>query len=194
MRRFKRPGSEAIEVITGPILIYRNPCLHQGDIRVVMAVDKSELDIYVNVVVLSIAQNGSSIASMCSGGDLDGDMFSLIWDHRLVPPLSAIYPSLDYEALAKNAAKATTTISSLSDEDHHDDMNYLLADFYTKVISNDILGRVAHLHLALCDYLPIGSLDPLALELAKSQSLAVDFPKTGILPTVPIQAVELVHE
>ena len=59
-------------------------------------------------------------------------------------------------------------------------------------MTNDSLGRVAHLHLALCDLMPCGAKDPLALELAKSQSLAVDFPKTGIAPKVPEEAVVMV--
>ena len=35
-----------------------------------------------------------------------------------------------------------------------------------------------------------GALDPLAIELAKSQSLAVDFPKTGVPPSVPQATLE----
>ena len=55
-------------------------------------------------------------------------------------------------------------------------------------MQNDALGRVAHMHLALCDILEDGACDPLAIDLAKSQSVAVDFPKTGIIPTVPLKA------
>ena len=40
--------------------------------------------------------------------------------------------------------------------------------------------------------LPSGALDPLAIELAKSQSLAVDFPKTGVLPSVPKDTLDRV--
>jgi RNA-dependent RNA polymerase len=68
----------------------------------------------------------------------------------------------------------------------------VLANFYAKNMENDTLGRVAHLHLALCDILPDGACDPLAMELAKSQSVAVDFPKTGIVPQVPKKSLEIV--
>jgi len=61
-------------------------------------------------------------------------------------------------------------------------------------MENDALGRVAHMHLALCDIQPEGACDRLAIELAKSQSVAVDFPKTGIMPEVPAEAVEIVKE
>ena len=59
-------------------------------------------------------------------------------------------------------------------------------------MENDALGRVAHLHMALCDQLEDGAIDHLAIELAKSQSVAVDFPKTGIIPEVPAEALKLV--
>ena len=54
---------------------------------------------------------------------------------------------------------------------------------------NRLLGRIAHMHLALSDRLKEGACDPLAMELAKSQSQAVDFPKTGIVPLVPKAAL-----
>ncbi len=69
-----------------------------------------------------------------------------------------------------------------------------IAKFYSNNMENDALGRVAHMHLALCDIQPDGACDLLAIELAKSQSVAVDFPKTGILPEVPAKAVEIVKE
>ncbi len=50
------------------------------------------------------------------------------------------------------------------------------------------------MHLALCDIQPEGACDRLAIELAKLQSVAVDFPKTGIMQKVPAQAVEIVKE
>ena len=50
-------------------------------------------------------------------------------------------------------------------------------------------GRVAHTHLALSDHLSEGACDDLAVELSKSQSQAVDFPKTGIVPFVPVNAM-----
>ena len=44
--------------------------------------------------------------------------------------------------------------------------------FFCRVVANDTLGQIAHLHLALCDASPQGALDPLALKLAEAQSLA----------------------
>ena len=61
-------------------------------------------------------------------------------------------------------------------------------------MENDALGRVAHLHVALCDILDEGACHPIAIELAKSQSVAVDFPKTGKIPKVPAVALETVEQ
>ncbi len=54
-----------------------------------------------------------------------------------------------------------------------------MAAFFIKCIKNDALGRLANMHLALCDQLPLGAMEGLAKRLAQSQAVAVDFPKTG---------------
>ncbi len=43
-----------------------------------------------------------------------------------------------------------------------------IADFFTRVIKNDSLGKIAHMHLALCDQIGGGALNPLCIELAKA--------------------------
>jgi len=93
------------ERITGPVLLYRNPLLHAGDMRVLDAVACKELSKYFNVVVFPAVDGGSTrcIPSECSGGDLDGDMFSCIWDNRLVPPAQREVEPCDYEELLEKA-------------------------------------------------------------------------------------------
>ena len=41
----------------------------------------------------------------CSGGDLDGDQFGVVWDLRLVPPLNREFPPMDYDSIAKDIKK-----------------------------------------------------------------------------------------
>ncbi|CAE8638411.1 unnamed protein product, partial [Polarella glacialis] len=131
-----------------------------------------------------------SVAACCSGGDVDGDLFSVIWASDLVPPSQLMQPSLDYDALLAEAGEPvgakSTTDGNFTEQD--------LVHFFCRVVANDTLGKIAHLHLAFCDSSPMGALDPLAIELAKAQSLAVDFPKTGIPPQVPQDAVRAVKE
>lgn len=61
--------------------------MHPGDVQVVRAVGvpaNSPLRSLRNAVVFS--QHGArDLPSMLSGGDLDGDLYNVIWDHRLVP-------------------------------------------------------------------------------------------------------------
>merc|ERR1719317_793862 len=57
-----------------------------------------------------------------------------------------------------------------------------------------MLGRVAHMHLALCDILDSGAVDPMARKLAETQAVAVDYPKTGVAPKVPKEALDKVKD
>ncbi|KAI7576279.1 RdRP-domain-containing protein, partial [Hortaea werneckii] len=60
------------KIVQGVCVLTRNPSLHPGDARVVQAVDVPALHHLKNCVVLP--QTGDrDLASMCSGGDLDGD-------------------------------------------------------------------------------------------------------------------------
>ncbi|CAJ1341611.1 unnamed protein product [Effrenium voratum] len=174
---YEEGGASTDFVVEAKVLVYRNPCLHPGDIQHLRAVDKEELRFLSNVLVLPVTGK-RSVAACCSGGDLDGDKFSVIWAPDLVPPLELMQPALDYDALLREAGGPMEVRPATFSEEG-------LADFFCDVVSNDTLGKIAHLHLAYCDNSPQGALDPLAIELAKGQSLAVDFPKTGIPPQVP---------
>lgn len=70
--------------VTGKCIIYRAPTRHPGDIQVVEAVDHPALRAsgLVNVVVFNRA-GARDLPSMLSGGDLDGDLYSVIWDSKL---------------------------------------------------------------------------------------------------------------
>ena len=173
------------EIIIGDALVYRNPCLHPGDQRLVCCVDRPSLRYLVNVVVFPAINCASSLAASCSGGDLDGDQFAIIWDVNLIPQKDLIYPSFSYSELANSSC--SDCVADVTDE-------IVLSNFFMKFMENDSLGRVAHKHLALCDFIENGARNPLAIELAKSQAAAVDYPKTGILPNVPLEAMELVKK
>ncbi|CAK0821156.1 unnamed protein product [Prorocentrum cordatum] len=178
----------ARKLVTGDLLVHRNPCLHPGDLQRLRAVDRPELRSLKNVLVLPVVGR-RSVAACCSGGDLDGDMFSVIWAADLVPPSAATHPALDYDAIL---AEAGAAVGSTAESSQWEDKD--LVHFFCRVVVNDTLGRIAHTHLALSDMLPRGAMDPLAIELAKSQSLAVDFPKTGVPPEVPEDALKEVSK
>ena len=59
-------------------------------------------------------------------------------------------------------------------------------------MENDILRRIAHIHLALSDIQDKGSHNNLAIELANCYVQAINYPKTRIKPRIPNEAVEIV--
>ncbi|KAG8831497.1 hypothetical protein FRC17_003069 [Serendipita sp. 399] len=89
-----RLGPQTIHSV--PVMVVRNPCMHPGDCLKLRAVDKPELRHLVDCIVF--ASKGKHAApSLSSGGDLDGDKFTVIWDKELVPPKIAehfLYPAV----------------------------------------------------------------------------------------------------
>ena len=72
--------------MTGPVITSKNPCSHPGDIRLLNAISDERVEEFrhlVNVVVFSSEGNRPEQHKM-SGGDLDGDVFMVIWEDRLV--------------------------------------------------------------------------------------------------------------
>lgn len=66
-------------MLTGKLLITRNPCTHPGDLRLLEGVKKDELMHLFNVVVFSSKGERPQCNKM-AGGDLDGDIFFICWD------------------------------------------------------------------------------------------------------------------
>lgn len=152
------------KVIEGVCVLARNPSLHPGDIRVVRAVDAPVLRHHKNVVVLP--QTGDrDLASMCSGGDLDGDDYMVLWDSDLIPDIVNV-PPMDFTP--EKLVERTGPISA-SD----------VSDFFVTYMKNDSLGQIAHAHLAQADQQPSGTFSDVCKDLAKKHSQAVDYPKSG---------------
>jgi RNA-dependent RNA polymerase len=153
------------KVIEGICVLARNPSLHPGDIRIVRAVDIPTLHHHKNVVVLP--QIGDrDLANMCSGGDLDGDDYMVLWDQDLIPKLINV-PPMDFTP--EKPLEQTGPI-------HIADVG----EFFVTYMKNDSLGQIAHAHLAQADQQPGGVTSDTCIELAKLHSQAVDYPKSGI--------------
>ncbi|KAF1966932.1 RdRP-domain-containing protein [Bimuria novae-zelandiae CBS 107.79] len=152
-------------VIEGICIIARNPSLHAGDVRVVRAVDVPTLHHLKNVVVLP--QTGDrDISNMCSGGDLDGDDYIVLWDQDFLPE-TVNEPPMDF-----TAEKPTESAKPITVKD--------ITDFFVTHMKNDSLGQIATAHLAQADFSAKGVRDPKCLELARLHSQAVDYSKSGI--------------
>lgn len=131
-------------VVKGPMLLARNPSLHPGDIRVVRGVDVPQLRHLKDVVVFP--QTGDrDIPSMCSGGDLDGDDFLVMWDSDLLSHDWNQAP-MDYSPPEKMAINREVTMNDIT-------------SFFVTYMKNDTLPSIAHAHIAQADFLDDGVKD-----------------------------------
>ena len=136
--------SDGYEVITGTVIIYRNPCLDPGDVRILEAVDLPELYYWRNVVLLPAAESCQrSIAAECSGGDTDGDQFAIIWDKRLIPPKHREFKPVNYADVLTNAKSNSQECPTTMSEEV----------FVGNTMRNSFLGKIANSHLAISDQL-----------------------------------------
>ncbi|KAF2790111.1 RdRP-domain-containing protein [Melanomma pulvis-pyrius CBS 109.77] len=153
------------KVIEGICILARNPSLHAGDIRVVRAVDVPALHHMKNVAVLP--QTGDrDIANMCSGGDLDGDDYLVMWDDDFIPETVNEIP-MDFTPEKPLDLDRPITVADMT-------------DFFVTYMKNDSLGQIANAHLAQADFNEEGVRDEKCLELARLHSQAVDYPKSGL--------------
>jgi len=88
-------ASKRAMAIVGTVVIAKNPCLHPGDVRILEAVDVPELHQLVDCLVFP-RKGDRPHANEASGSDLDGDIFFVTWDERLVPPGKRSMPPMDY--------------------------------------------------------------------------------------------------
>jgi len=66
------------------VVVGRNPSLHPGDLRLLKPTDVKTLHHLEDVVVFSALGPRPACDEM-SGGDLDGDIYFVIWDPKLIP-------------------------------------------------------------------------------------------------------------
>ncbi|KAI1323930.1 RNA dependent RNA polymerase-domain-containing protein [Xylariaceae sp. FL0255] len=151
-------------VITGRCVLGRNPSLHPGDLRVVEAVDVPELH-HIRDCVVFPSTGDRDIPSMCSGGDLDGDDFFVIWDPELIPP------EMNHPPMIQTPMEPKVLIRDVQAKD--------LIEFFVTYMKNDSLKRIALAWLAQADNLPAGPKDPYCVRLAQLHSNAVDYNKSG---------------
>ncbi|PGH06663.1 hypothetical protein GX51_02291 [Blastomyces parvus] len=156
------------EVLVNPmVVVTRSPAMHPGDVQIAKAVDvpaDSPLRKLHNCIAFS--QHGHrDLPSMLSGGDLDGDLYNVIFEDTLIPrtiSTPAQYPRVPEKVLDRPVAQ----------ED--------IIDFFVTFMQQDQLGRIATIHQTIADQKPHGTFDPQCLLLAELHSTAVDFSKSGV--------------
>ncbi|BAC00725.1 putative RNA-dependent RNA polymerase [Oryza sativa Japonica Group] len=159
------------EVILGTVVIAKNPCLHPGDVRILEAVDVPELHHLVDCLVFP--QKGERPhANEASGSDLDGDLYFVTWDEKLIPPGKKSWNPMDYSP--PEAKQLPRQVSQ------HD-----IIDFFLKNMISENLGRICNAHVVHADLSEYGAMDEKCIHLAELAATAVDFPKTGKLAIMP---------
>jgi RNA-dependent RNA polymerase len=158
------PKNLVYNVIEGICLVGRNPSLHPGDLRICQAVNVPALH-HIRDVVVFPSSGERDIPSMCSGGDLDGDDFFVIWDKDLQPSEWNCSP-MDYTPLPAKTQRHPVQVRDLM-------------QFFVRYMKNDSLPTIAHAHLAQAVALSEGVKDPKCIKLAHLHSQAVDYVKSG---------------
>ncbi|EMR71798.1 putative rna-dependent rna polymerase protein [Eutypa lata UCREL1] len=163
------PGTNYLDLDNRQVLLTRSPALHPGDIQIRRAVVPPEdhpLRSLSNCIAFS--QKGArDLPSQLSGGDLDGDIFNIIWDDMAVTSCAREFAPADYHRVAPLDIGRTVK---------REDMT----DFFVKFMATDQLGLIAVKHLILADQRPAGTVDQECQKLAELHSTAVDYSKTGI--------------
>ena len=162
--------NEGFKVVQGVCTLARNPSLHPGDTRVVRAVDLPQLRHMRNCVLLP-STGDRDIASMCSGGDLDGDDYLVMWDPDLLPDEWNHSP-MDYTAPPPIISDGPVTVDAMT-------------SFFVTHMKNDNLGRIATAHRYWADKEDDGVKHDKCLQLAALHSMAVDYAKTGVPAEMP---------
>ncbi|XP_021834254.1 probable RNA-dependent RNA polymerase 1 [Prunus avium] len=162
-------SSDGSFIVQGKVLVAKNPCLHPGDVRVLMAVNVPALHHMVDCVVFP--QKGERPhPHECSGGDLDGDFYWVSWDPDLIPPCQ-VQP-MNY------TPEPTTNL------DHDVTMEEIEESFVNHIV-HDNLGIISSAHTVFADREQDKAMSAPCQELAKLNSCAVDSPKTGVLVKLP---------
>lgn len=157
-----------VHVHTGLLCVSRSPCLHPGDARFVTAVDVPELAHMIDVIVFP--QTGDRpIPDECSGGDLDGDQYLILWGDDFIPPNQST-PAFAHE---------TSTQASKRGKDDNEVYPNELVEGFVNYIFDDKLSQIADAHTYHADKSEKGVFDEKCLRLAQAHNVAVDAPKTG---------------
>ncbi|KIJ51513.1 hypothetical protein M422DRAFT_44041 [Sphaerobolus stellatus SS14] len=173
-------------IIEGECTVFRNPCLHPGDLRRVTAIHSPKLLHYINVVVFPTAGK-RDLPSMMGGGDVDGDHYTIMWEKKLLIP--SVSDPMDYKGpepltVPKVTIEHTKTVRSQIHGLPGSLISYsnicYLPKFFLEHILNNILGVVCNAHMALSDLSDDGPHHPDCIRLAADASRAVDFSKTGV--------------
>ncbi|KDR73538.1 hypothetical protein GALMADRAFT_251265 [Galerina marginata CBS 339.88] len=162
--------------IEGNVSISRSPVAHPGDVQRVRAIGKPPegmlcLFSHLKNVVVMPSKGSRSLASCLGGGDVDGDLFSVICYDPILP--RTIEEAASYEPLPTFKIERDSTVDDI-------------CDFIVEYINSDVLGLLSDRLLVIADQSSEGIRDEKCRLLAELCSHAVDYPKQGTPPDLEI--------
>ncbi|KAL1836039.1 hypothetical protein VTJ49DRAFT_5646 [Mycothermus thermophilus] len=164
---YDRGGYHCEPPKAGPCIVSRSPALHPGDIQIAynsIPPHDHPLSRLRNCIVFS--QRGHrDLPSQLSGGDLDGDVFHVIWEPELVRTVKTFAPA-EYARITPLELDRPVKLEDI-------------ASFFVDFMRTDHLGVIATRHMIMADQKDDGTLHPDCIKLAELHSAAVDFSKTG---------------
>ncbi|KAI0550393.1 RNA dependent RNA polymerase-domain-containing protein [Xylaria curta] len=165
----KHQGTSYLDLDDQLVIITRSPALHPGDIQIRRAIvppPDHPLRGLSNCIVFS--QKGDrDLPSQLSGGDLDGDIYNVIWDPIAVEGCQLEFKPADYPRVTPLDIGRDVKASDMT-------------DFFVQFMATDQLGLIATRHIILADLHEAGTIHDECILLAEMHSTAVDYSKTGI--------------
>lgn len=105
----------------------------------------------------------------CAGGDLDGDLYYVIWDECLIPKQLKVPGEKIVEVFTEEGKPSIATNSNELSS---------MTQFFCDYVSKNQLGVIANAHLAVSDSL--GMRHPKSIQLARYVAAETDAPKKGL--------------
>ena len=121
-------------LVEGKVLVSRCPVTHPGDLRILDGVSRPELAHLRGCIVFS-SLGERPMSNRMAGGDLDGDVYWVGWEKSIIEQVEEV-ESAEY-------GKPTVVMEGPKTD--------RLPDHFVFYLQRDVLGRIANLHLALCD-------------------------------------------
>ncbi|KAG1418323.1 hypothetical protein G6F58_005118 [Rhizopus delemar] len=163
-------------LITGDVIVTRNPCGLKSDVQKVKAIDCPALRMYTDLIIFSV-KGDTSLASKLGGGDYDGDLVYCCWDQRIVEPFksSPVVKELKqvYQAFEQDKTTVGQQVSS-----HTNTEKALQMSFISAQIPDGTLGLYENWRTVLAERTSLD--DPNVSYLAQMCARLVDAPKQGL--------------
>ncbi|KAJ7448005.1 RNA dependent RNA polymerase-domain-containing protein, partial [Mycena latifolia] len=168
----------------GPLAAMRNPAYDPDGVRVLEAVNKPELKHLTNCIVFA-SSGAYSEADKMGGGDLDGDLYFVVFNPALIPEKSRVRPIATAKKPITRSNKTiafagrTQTISRPGAQRNTNMRMDAIKTFCSPMRCNFLLGSLANKWMALVGTTPALANSPLCKALVPMIEVALDVLKSG---------------